>query len=319
MKNDSAHLIGKLEGITAQDLEWSVTGTADYSDINMGHLGFEWQQSQYDLSFEANQPLGQRHRLSFGLSARHTDLQVRSEAVAPFSLPSLTEVMNPFSSVAGIPILDYDQRFTSFNRFNAYLQDSIDLSNELLLSVGAKLEENDFAGFGFQPGSRLSWMVNDLNVLWAAYSKAHRQPSLRERYITLSPLRYWVADLPVAYPTKWVNKAYAGDESLDREEMDAYELGWRLRPTRISFELSVYQYDTQNAAAGRLAPVRSMPIRPKTPKLMAASFRLTGGFRNHGVSGADILRRKEKSRVSGFMIFRKTPPACRLISGIRIK
>ena len=82
--------------------------------------------------------------------------------------------MNPFSSVAGIPILDYDQRFTSFNRFNAYLQDSIDLSDELLLSVGAKLEENDFAGFGFQPGSRLSWMVNDLNVLWAAYSKAHR-------------------------------------------------------------------------------------------------------------------------------------------------
>ena len=84
MKNDSAHLIGKLEGITSQDLEWSVTGFADYSDINMGHLGFEWEQSQYGLSFEANQPLGERHRLSFGLSARHTDLQVRSEAVVPF-------------------------------------------------------------------------------------------------------------------------------------------------------------------------------------------------------------------------------------------
>ena len=71
---------------------------------------------------------------------------------------------------------------------------------------------------------------------------------LRERYTSLSPLRYWVADLPNAYPTKWVNKAYAGDESLDREEMDAYELGWRLRPSKdLLFELSVYQYDTQNA------------------------------------------------------------------------
>ena len=152
------------------------------------------------LVFRSQSTPGGKTPLSFGLSARHTDLQVRSEAVAPFSLPSLTDAMNPFSSVAGIPILDYDQRFTSFNRFNAYLQDSIDLSNELLLSVGAKLEENDFAGFGFQPGSRLSWMVNDLNVLWAAYSKAHRQPSLRERYTTLSPLRYWVADLPVPTP-----------------------------------------------------------------------------------------------------------------------
>lgn len=289
MKNDSAHLIGKLEGITAQDLEWSVTGTADYSDINMGHLGFEWQQSQYDLSFEANQPLGERHRLSFGLSARHTDLQVRSEAVAPFSLPSLTDVLNPFSSVVGIPILDYDQRFTSFNRFNAYLQDSIDLSNELLLSVGAKLEENDFAGFGFQPGSRLSWMVNDLNVLWAAYSKAHRQPSLRERYTTLSPLRYWVADLPVAYPTKWVNKAYAGDESLDREEMDAYELGWRLRPNKdLLFELSVYQYDTQNAvrAADSASSVNAYQAKDaqayggelSVDWRVSESWRLRGGY-----------------------------------------
>ena len=46
---------------------------------------------------------------------------------------------------------------------------------------------------------------------------------------------------------------------------------------------------------------------------MVGSFRLIGGFRNHGVSGADILRRKEKSRESEFTIFRKTLQACRLI------
>ena len=79
MKNDSAHLIGKLEGITAQDLEWSVTGTADYSDINMGHLGFEWQQSQYDLSFEANQPVGGKTPTFFpAFPPIHTDLQVEA-------------------------------------------------------------------------------------------------------------------------------------------------------------------------------------------------------------------------------------------------
>ena len=98
----------------------------------MGHLGFEWEQSQYGLSFEANQPLGKDTGF-LSVFPPDTDLQVRSEAVVPF-LPSLTDAMNP-SSVAGIPILDYDQRFTSFNRFNAYLQDSIDLSDELLLSV----------------------------------------------------------------------------------------------------------------------------------------------------------------------------------------
>ena len=130
-------------------------------------------------------------------------------------------------------------------------------------------------------------MVNDLNVLWAAYSKAHRQPSLRERYTSLSPLRYWVADLPNAYPTKWVNKAYAGDESLDREEMDAYELGWRLRPSKdLLFELSVYQYDTQNAVRADSASSVNA-YQAKDAKLMGGAFvdwrvseswRVRGGF-----------------------------------------
>jgi iron complex outermembrane receptor protein len=168
--------------------------------------------------------------------------------IEPFPFSVLTNPLDPFSANALIPIFDYDQRFTDFSRFNAYLQDSIDLNDRTLLSIGAKFEENDFAGFGVQPGARVSWMPDEQNILWAAYSKAHRQPSLRERYTSLSPIRYWVADLPAPYPTKWVNKSYAGDETLDREEMDAYELGWRTRPSKdLLFELSTYYYDTKNA------------------------------------------------------------------------
>ena len=60
------HLITKLEGITTSIFEWSLTGFVDHSDIYMGHLGFEWQQSQYDLSFDANLPFGDFHQFSFG-------------------------------------------------------------------------------------------------------------------------------------------------------------------------------------------------------------------------------------------------------------
>ena len=49
-------------------------------------------------------------------------------------------------------------------------------------------------------------------------------------------------------PGVWANQPYPGDSSLDREEMDAYELGWRLRPSKdLLFELSTYHYDTKNA------------------------------------------------------------------------
>ena len=231
MSNDSGHLIAKLEGITDADLEWSLTGFVDHSDIYMGHLGYEWQQTQYDLSFDGNLPLGVSHLISFGASARRTDLEVSSE------------VIDPLRFGVQAPILDYDQDYTQFNRFNAYLQDSITLSNELRLSVGAKVEENDLSGFGLQPGVRGSWMANDNNVVWIGYSKAHRQPSLRERYTSLTPYKDWS---PAT--STWVNKTYAGDEKLDREEMDAYEVGWRIRPNKdLLFEFSTYFYDTKNA------------------------------------------------------------------------
>ena len=233
MTNDSAHIVSKIDGITDFDMEWSLTGSLDHTDIYMGHLGYEWKQTQYNLSFDANLPLTDRHRISYGVATQHTDLDVKSEILDVFQFPG--ETLRP--------ILDYDQSFTKFDRYTGYIQDSISLTDEVLISVGAKVEENDLAGFGLQPGIRASWIANDQNIFWAGYAKTHRQPSLRERYTDLTPIWTWNSTT-----SKWESKTYEGDSSLDREEMDAYELGWRLRPSEdLLFELSTYYYDTQNA------------------------------------------------------------------------
>lgn len=233
MTNDSAHIVSKIDGITDFDMEWSLTGSLDHTDIYMGHLGYEWKQTQYNLSFDANFPLTDRHRISYGVATQHTDLDVKSEILDVFQFPG--ETLRP--------ILDYDQSFTKFDRYTGYIQDSISLTDEVLISVGAKVEENDLAGFGLQPGIRASWIANDQNIFWAGYAKTHRQPSLRERYTDLTPIWTWNSTT-----SKWESKTYEGDSSLDREEMDAYELGWRLRPSEdLLFELSTYYYDTQNA------------------------------------------------------------------------
>ena len=233
MTNDSAHILSKIDGITDFDMEWSLTGSLDHTDIYMGHLGYEWKQTQYNLSFDANFPLTDRHRISYGVATQHTDLDVKSEILDVFQFPG--ETLRP--------ILDYDQSFTKFDRYTGYIQDSISLTDEVLISVGAKVEENDLAGFGLQPGIRASWIANDQNIFWAGYAKTHRQPSLRERYTDLTPIWTWNSTT-----SKWESKTYEGDSSLDREEMDAYELGWRLRPSEdLLFELSTYYYDTQNA------------------------------------------------------------------------
>ena len=244
LTNDSGHVVAKLDGITDSDLEWSLTGAVEHTEISLGHIGFDWDQTQFDLGFDANRPLGDFHRLSFGLAARRTDLDVKSTVIEPFAFdalisPDLNRSLGS-SYTSSFPLLSYDQAFTEFDRFTAYLQDSISLTDSIEVSIGTKFEENDLAGTGFQPGIRASWLANDSNVLWAGYSLAHRQPSLRERYTTLSPVKIWDGN--------WTNRPYAGNESLDREEIDSFELGWRSRPREnLLLELSSYYYDTKNA------------------------------------------------------------------------
>ena len=257
LTNDSGHVVASLDGITESDLEWSLTGAVEHTEISLGHIGFDWDQTQYDLGFDANRPLGDFHRLSFGLAARRTELDVTSKVIAPFGFSSLinptylippSNPVDPASSSATVPILSYDQGFTEIDHFTAYIQDSISLSDSIEVSIGTKFEENDLAGIGFQPGVRASWLANDSNVLWAGYSKAHRQPSLRERYTTLTPAKVWIPNPLLPGGGIWSNIQFEGDESLDREEIDSFELGWRSRPIEnLLLEISSYYYDTQNA------------------------------------------------------------------------
>ena len=253
MTNDSGHIVSKLDGITESDLEWSLTSAFEKTDINMGHLGFEWEQNQLDLAFDANQPVGDSHRVSFGLGYRRTNLDVQSTPLEPFDFGLTPTVdLETLTLLPSSPaILEYDQDFTEFNRLTAYVQDSINLTEEIVLSVGTKFEENDLTGSGIQPGIRSSWNPNGSNVFWLGYSKAHRQPSLRERYTVLNPGRIWYPS--GATPLNpifgvWANKPFAGGESLDREEIDSYEMGWRNRPNEnFLLELSSYYYDSKDA------------------------------------------------------------------------
>ena len=251
MTNDSGHIVSKLDGITESNLEWSVTSAFEKTDINMGHLGFEWEQNQLDVAFDANRPVGNYHRFSFGVGFRRTDLDVQSTLLEPFNFGPTVDLNTLSLSASSPTILEYDQQFTKFNRLTAYFQDSINLSDELIFSIGTKFEENDLTGSGIQPGVRGSWTPNGSNVFWLGYSKAHRQPSLRERYTTLNPARIWYparATFLNPFTGFWANKSFAGDESLDREEIDAYEIGWRTRPNEdFMLELSSYYYDSKDA------------------------------------------------------------------------
>ena len=44
--------------------------------------------------------------------------------------------------------------------------------DRLKLTLGAKVEHNEFTGFEFQPSARLLWTINKKQVAWGAISRA---------------------------------------------------------------------------------------------------------------------------------------------------
>jgi iron complex outermembrane recepter protein len=52
-------------------------------------------------------------------------------------------------------------------------QDEIALVKDRLhLTIGTKIEHNDYTGFEFQPSGRLAWKLSQKQTLWAAISRS---------------------------------------------------------------------------------------------------------------------------------------------------
>ncbi len=102
--------------------------------------------------------------------------------------------------------------------FTGFLQDDISLlENELKLTIGSRLEHNDFSGFEVQPNIRLLWTPNKEHSIWGAVSRAVRTPSLTD---TGTRFRLTVPGLPAAVLVSG-NPAFKSESVLD------YEVGYR--------------------------------------------------------------------------------------------
>jgi iron complex outermembrane recepter protein len=68
---------------------------------------------------------------------------------------------------------------------SGFLQDQITLPHSLRLTIGTKLEHNEFSGFEVQPSGRVAWQASPNHVLWGAVSRAVRVPTRFERDIAI--------------------------------------------------------------------------------------------------------------------------------------
>ncbi|MDB5470228.1 MAG: TonB-dependent receptor, plug [Caulobacter sp.] len=147
------------------------------------------------------------------------------------------EVISPPGSIA---FLDPEQR--DLYAASLFVQDQWRLRPDLTLTLGLKLETGTFRDIEPLPSLRLGWRVNDAAFLWAAASRAVRIPSRIDRNLT--------------FP------GFLEGGGFEREELWAYELGYRGQPTdNTTLSVSLFYNDYDDLRTADIGPGFTFPLR----------------------------------------------------------
>jgi iron complex outermembrane receptor protein len=154
----------------------------------------------FDIDLQQRLPAGRRHDVIWG--ANYRVMANRNERGQVLML---------------VPTYARDQLISGF------VQSTIRLRDPLRLTVGTKLEHNDFSGFEVQPSARIAWDVRRGHTLWGAVSRAVRVPTRLERDIAVD-----VTD-PRINPVARL----LGNAAFESERLIATEIGyrWQVRPS----------------------------------------------------------------------------------------
>lgn len=218
-KVSAGHLIVRWGHTVSATSNWNLQAFYDRFDRDEEIL--HEQRDTIDLDLTHHTTFESGHDVVWGLGYRYTRDDFRSS-----------------SSIHVDPDSRRDQLF------NAFLQDEITLVPEKLrLTLGSKFEYNDYTGFEVQPSARLAWAIDSTNKLWGSVSRAVRTPSRAEHDFRISTLVTPPLSTENPFPLP-VEAIAVGNNEMDSETMIAYEIGYRIAPSRnLTLDLAVFYND----------------------------------------------------------------------------
>lgn len=163
------------------------------------------------------------------------------------------------------------------NVFSAFVQGDYSWRNLARVTVGTKIEHNDYSGLEVQPNVRVMVHPARKHTLWAAISRALRTPSRADHTVRIvaSVIPPLSLSNPGALPLAVI---WSGDASMVSEKLIAYETGYRLMPTdQISLDLTAFYNDYKDLRAGTFQTPEPVGLPPKYVALpVTANNKLAG-------------------------------------------
>jgi len=164
--------------------------------------------------------------------------------------------------------------------FNAFVQDELELvPDHLRLTLGTKVEHNDYTSWDWSPSARLAWLPTERQTAWVAASRSVQVPTRGYSDLTIPALAIeptMVNGLPLFSRGQ-------GRPGLEAQELISYEVGYRVRPTdAVTFDLAGYYnvYDNLITAEFGNVFLETTPV----PHLVLPIHAVNGGKgETHGV------------------------------------
>jgi iron complex outermembrane recepter protein len=211
-----ANLVGRWERQLSDDATVSVQATYDRVERRVVPT-FAEKLDIVDVQFQHASRPSPGHALVWGAEYRHAMDDVTNSTYVAF-LPARV-----------------DQTWASL-----FAQDEIALGSALKLTLGARIERNDYTGAEFLPNLRLAWKPADNHLAWGAASRTVRAPSRLDRD-TFVP----------AQPPFLL----AGGPDFLSEVAKVYELGYRGQPmTDLSYSVTAFHAVYERLHTQELAP-----------------------------------------------------------------
>jgi iron complex outermembrane receptor protein len=211
----TGNMLGRWTHRVDQDSEFSLQIYYDYLASSQGPEFLS--QNTEDVDFNDHFSLGNRNQITWG--AGYRAYQIHTNDAYPLTFTPTSQFRN---------------------LYNIFLQDTIALRpDRLSLTLGSKLEHNDFSGFQLEPSARLLWTPDKQNSVWSSVSRATQTPSLASTGVQGTLARFEVPNGAGGFAP--AAATISGNPDFDSEKLVAYEVGYRLQPTkRMSIDLSTY-------------------------------------------------------------------------------
>ncbi len=230
----------------------------DYTERNIPNT-FSEARHTVDLDVQNHLLWGERHDIVMGAGYRHSSDTVAGSLFSTFT-----------------PARRGDQTY------NIFIEDKIDLANKkLFLSLGTKVEHNDYTGYAVQPNMRLNWLATPHQNIWMSVSRALRIPSRIDTDVRVT------TPIPVPSVPFPVYAQISGSSAVEAETLVAYEAGYRIQPHEtLSFDFAMFSnhYDKLASTEPSLPVVNT---KPPLPHIILPNTRANGvSGRSHGATMA---------------------------------